>query len=893
MSIWLKLYLPLLCIIGGVILYSIYVWMPHSINISISQSERHIQKTLEVAGEGLIPLLLESQLDSIYNNLDALSKSNPEWVYLALSDSNGVSLYPFEEPPPNNLPDYIKVIELPIKTGDSILGNIKLHYDFSSIIEEISNNVLKILILIIGMMITLGIIIGIILHHHIIKPVNLIAKSAKALVTDKDYIADFVMPNVANDEIGRMVKSFATMRSEILDTQKKINQNSVDLAMAKHKIEKVNDSLSSEKARLSAILDNMLQAVISISEEGVIQSFNKHAETIFGYSAVEVIGENVKYLMPEPNRINHDGYLQNYMKTGNKKIIGAGREVEAQKKDGTLFPILLSVSEVKIDGKISFIGLALDITESKKAEQEIIAAMKKAEAANAAKGQFLANMSHELRTPMNGIIGLSGLLLEAELKHDDREVLNSIHSSAESLLSLLNDILDFSKIEAGELSFEKMPYSPRNVLAQNIDILTAMASKKSIILEQSFSPRVPNYIIGDAHRLRQVVYNLIGNAIKFTENGTVRLSADFKSTGKDKGEIMLKVEDTGIGIPEDKLDLVFQKFSQADVSTTREFGGTGLGLTICKQIIELMGGEIGVDSIVGEGSTFWVRIPIDIADIQEDEIQNNDEIAKKTISFEKYTALIVDDHPVNILFAKKLLNNWKFKTIETAENGKRALKAFEKGNFDIILMDCQMPEMDGFETTEKIRSIEKDRGSKNPVPIIAVTADAMQGVKDKCLKAGMNNYITKPIDVKKLLSRLQDYLLPNEIEFSKDIKSNREPNLKATEVSETPPVDLENLDFYTDGDLDEEKVFFDAFSEGAEESIKILQNAIKEENTDIWHAEGHKFKGSAATLGAARLAELCLQIEHSEGINPEAKNLLEKVIEELETVETFMKKRYI
>jgi len=1025
MSIWLKLTLPLLGLIGIVMLYMIYVWMPYSADISSQQSQRQIHKTLDTVGEGLVPLLLVEQLDSIYQNLDALSKKHPEWVYLSLTNSKGQSLYPFEEKEFPVLKESFKRIENPIMSGEDVIGNLTLIYDFSSIIKETRQNGERLLVLIIGMLLLLGVVMGGILHHYVIKPVNVVSKAAKALVENKGFIADFVAPKAADDEIGRMVNSFVYMRTETLNTQKNINQINVDLAASAYQTEIANKNLDSERARLNAILNNMMQGVITIDEKGIIKSFNKLAEDIFGHPAQDIIGQNVSVLMPEPDSGHHDEYLRNYMLGGKPKIIGQERFVKGLKKDGTTFSMALSVAEIISGEERIFIGMVQDITmdlekekslvqfkktldqtqdcifmfrpdplklfyvnkgameqvgytrkelytidpydimeeysgvlfrgfveqlitaeekqaefeslhrhkdghfvpvaislqyfefdddephfmavvrdvsAEKEAKKKILAAMKRArearheaDRANEAKGQFLANMSHELRTPMNGIIGLAGLLLGSNLKDDEHEIMNSIHSSGLNLLSLLNDILDFSKIEAGELSFENMPYDPRSILAENINTLAPLASKKSIILEQTCSAQLPAFIMGDGHRFRQVLYNLVGNAIKFTRHGYVRTNLDFLPAKEGKGELILTVRDTGIGIPQDKLETIFQKLSQADVSTTRQYGGTGLGLTICKQIIELMGGEISVESTVGEGSVFCFKLPVIEADVQGAGNSERSEDADESVSFEGYSVLIVDDHPINILFAKKLMANWKFSQIETAESGKRALEAFGKNNFDVILMDCQMPDMDGFEASQKIREIEERNAIQKPVYILAMTADAMQGVKEKCLNSGMNGYITKPVIVEKLRKALQENLAPKagtsteEKTCSKDSKNSKDKDEQPD--GDHSSVDLSNLDFYTDGDMEIEREFVETFYVSAQESIEILQNAAKDMDHDTWRAEAHKFKGAAATLGARQIAHLCLQIEDNAVIPDDADSVTEHMIRELDVVMAYMRKR--
>lgn len=1022
MSIRFKLFLPLLLLISGVTVYAVNVWIPHTIEIAIRQSENQINKTLDAVAEGLVSPVLESQLDSIYQQLDALAAKNSEWLYLSLTNETGQVLYPFEEREFTSLGDGFRRIELPLVSGDDTIGELKLIYDFSQIIREIEQNGQRLLILIIAMLVLVGATLGGILHLYIIKPVKVVSNAAKTLVENKDFIAEVAAPATANDEIGRMVESFFAMCSEVIETHTNVKKANINLAAEACKAETANKELETERTRLNAILDNMMQGVITIDEKGIIKSYNKLAEDIFGYSAREVKGKNVKLLMPDEIARHHDEYLQNYLDGGVAKIIGKGRVVKGLKKSGALFSMSLSVTKLESKEGSLFIGLVQDITEQlekensliqfkktldhtmdcifmfypdplkffyvnagaidhvgysreelyhmkpyeitpefseekyesllcnlitgkdkqksfetihrhrdghtipvsvslqyfefegqgphfmavvrdvtieKAIETELLEAMKRsqddkeaADKANQAKGHFLANMSHELRTPMNGIIGLSGLLLDAELKEDEKEVIQSIHSSGESLLTLLNDILDFSKIEAGELSFENLPYSPKKMLEQNTNALAPLASKKSIILEQECGPDLPPYVMGDGHRFRQVLNNLIGNAIKFTEHGYVRTSADFSPTIEGKGNLTIKIEDTGIGIPENKQINVFQKFSQADISTTRQFGGTGLGLTICKQIVELMGGEIGVESTLGKGSTFWFTIPVEMADNQEDESEVG-RAQKENVSFEGYSVLIVDDHPINTLFAKKLMANWRFSKIETAENGKRALEAFAENSFDVILMDCQMPEMDGFETSEQIRKIEEARGTENPTFILASTADAMQGVKEKCLESGMDNYITKPLNVDKLQATLRAQLNPNAgIALAEETGASTEEDTEDVGVVLAPSFDPSNLDFFTDGDPETKKEFISTFFSKALESLTTLQRAASGNDFERWHAEAHKFKGAAATLGAVRFAELCFELEQMKSVPENSDMLIDRLIKELDVVVTCLQKEF-
>ncbi|MBS0149520.1 MAG: PAS domain S-box protein [Nitrospira sp.] len=515
-----------------------------------------------------------------------------------------------------------------------------------------------------------------------------------------------------------------------------------------------------QETRLRAIVDHAVDGIITIDEWGTIETFNSAAERLFGHTAAELIGRNIRTLMPAPYHSEHDGYPDDYRQTTHANVIGRPREVLGYRKDGSTFPLELAVSEMRLGDRRLFTGITRDLTERKDAEAklelaafeadcrsiELIEVHKQAVAATKAKSEFLASMSHEIRTPMNAIVGMADLLQETSLTTTQQEYVGRFSRAATSLLDLINNILDISKIEAGHLELESVAFNIHDLTDEIAELMAVRAQANQLELGAFVHPDVPTLVSGDPTRLRQILVNLIGNAIKFTEHGEVVIRIEPDTTMPET--LRCSVRDTGIGISADKLDSIFESFSQVDSSTTRKYGGSGLGLSISKYLVELMGGRLAVESHTGIGSvfSFTLRLPKAPASAAASPLPSLD--------LRKRRLLLVDNTETNRMIVREHLKSFG-PTIVEASDGPTALDLFDEAvqrgmPFDLAILDYHMPKMDGLTLAQAIR----ERVGGASLPLILSASDLREQASQCARDLGITAYVYKPICRKRLLESL-------------------------------------------------------------------------------------------------------------------------------------------
>jgi len=765
------------------------------------------------------------------------------------------------------------------------------------------------------------------------------------------------------------------------------------------------------EAQLAAILGIAEDAVIIVDGDQRIRFFNQGAERVFGYSSSELAGEPLEVLLPEPSRPAHHARLKEFRRSGQgARRMGERGEIAGRRKDGSVFPAEASICKLESAGGVIYCAILRDVTERRRQAEALQRAKEEAEAATQAKSLFLANMSHEIRTPLNAVIGMTSLMLDTPMSEEQRDYARTIRSSGEALLTIINDILDYSKIELGKLETEQQSLDLRRCIEESLDLLSAKAAEKNLNLAYIVEDGTPDTLISDVTRLRQVLVNLLSNAIKFTHHGEVLVSADAKPAGSGDYLVHFAVKDTGIGIPEERLGALFKSFSQVDASTTRKYGGTGLGLAISKRLAELLGGDMWVESRVGQGSTFhftirapggggparaypsegsprltgrrilivddnttnrrilvkhalqWGMLPsaaasaiealdlirhghafdvgiLDMAMPEMDGLGLATEIRKyrdpkalplimltsmgqrdrsKSRESSSFTAhlnkpikpsllydallstleespdaareprkevtldcgmaerlplsiLVAEDNAVNQKVVLRILARMGYRA-DLAGNGVEVLDALERQNYDLILMDVHMPELDGIETTHRILQRFRDRERPR---IIAMTADAMHGDRDKCLHAGMDGYLSKPIYIQELRAALERTAVAlsatSEPEGVAAIDRARVRHLRGLRDPGQPRL------------LDELIALFES---DAPRQIGSLWQAISARDSRGLREAAHRFKSSLDSLGAVRMSQICdrLAAMAEEGRYEEASGLMPDLDEELDRV---------
>jgi signal transduction histidine kinase/DNA-binding response OmpR family regulator len=626
------------------------------------------------------------------------------------------------------------------------------------------------------------------------------------------------------------------------------------------------------------ILDVLPNSIYWKNDEGLIEGCNRSFLEMVGlHSQASLIGHDLDVIIPHLSIISLLGEIEikALQKLEDQALTSAEQRASVTLERfrpgiGRNWIRVDAYTFATLDGKTGLIVICRDVSDHERTLRDLRMSSLRAEAttmelenyleqaevlrrqseaANRAKSEFLANISHELRTPMNGINGLMELLVDMGLSDDQRELAESALGSGRGLLALLNDILDISKIEAGELQLECIDFDLKKIVMTTQNLFQPNAQQKNLGFDVLIQPDLPQWIKGDPGRMQQIINNLVGNAVKFTEKGQISINLERR---QERGEdhVLIKVSDTGVGIPRDKHEMIFAKFTQADVSTTRRFGGTGLGLAITKELASIMKGRIWLESTPGQGTTFFVLIPYQvaqqpIADIQREKTAKGENMIENIYGEKR--VLVVDDHPVNLLFMRKALKKLGVGIIDESASGLDALEKSEQQVYDIIFMDCQMPDMDGFEASRQIRSLKESRNHQSP--IIAVTADAMKGAREKCLEAGMNDYVSKPIEIDKLSAILDMWLCPTDHAESL--------NIPASELSADKVMDWDHFAIFTDNDPEQEHELIDIFVQYGEETLSLIRKSLDEADQELWKTMCHKMKGSAANLGARALAKVC------------------------------------
>jgi PAS domain S-box-containing protein len=675
---------------------------------------------------------------------------------------------------------------------------------------------------------------------------------------------------------------------EVEELKEKLAQSAQGVIEVREDIESpklllVEDTLKRLNLWHELILDTAIEGVIGIDWQGSITFVNPAAAKMLERDAKELVGQPIQIITHPSNTGNE--FDQTLSPIYSSLTDGLEYRVSSElfwRKDGSTFPVEYVCVPIKEDDAV--LGGVLtfeDITERKDLEEAAAKARDAAIESARLKSEFLANVSHEIRTPMNGILGMTEILLDSDLTASQRRTAETISSSANALLEIVNDILDLSRIESGKLRFEPRDFKLRDVIQNVIDFFSESARAKSIELNFSVDENLSDEFHGDDGRLRQILINLIGNAIKFTDDGYVSLSITKENETDKHATIHFTVSDTGPGIAEHEQQRLFQPFSQVNYKIARKHGGTGLGLAISKQTVELMGGQIGVVSEEGKGSTFWFTVNLEkqlertsIDSQRQSQTELGNFVSELPVSsiedFSQLKVLVAEDNPVNQQVALHFLQRLGI-AAEVAANGFEVLNALSRAAYDMVLMDCQMPEVGGFEATQLIR--ESDGINKN-ITIIAMTANAMQGDRERCLAAGMNDYIAKPIVFDELRKTIAKYFSDDsEIHVTLDQVMDTKvlDNLHALEQNRLTHIAAEVLETYLSH---------------APTCLRDLQTALEKGDAEAIANAAHSLKGSSSTLGMKQMTELCASLE-AKGRNKDLKGapeLLNQAKEEFEKI---------